>query len=131
MILDSCLRCSGDLDSFGACVRCGATGEQQHLMRQVEQERTEAPKVKSFCNLCGMDTVGQAYDYCLCGGMLMPATPISKSVVCAECLSVLDNYACPKCDAELIRDVTTEYHPYLWEMEMSEQISAHALGVAL
>ena len=56
--------------------------------------------------------------------------PAFQKQYCAECDAELTNYICPKCDAEFVRDMTTEYHPYLWEMNEKDQLIAHALGVA-
>lgn len=50
---------------------------------------------------------------------------------CAECGAFLINYICPRCDTDLVRDMTTPYHPYLWEMEVEDKLIAHAMGVSL
>jgi hypothetical protein len=104
------------------------------------------PNAKEYC-LCG----GVYIDgYCtLCGFAYVEATitqiekitdrnlfkhgyaPAFQKQYCAECYTTLENYLCPNCDVDLVRDMTTVYHPYLWEMEPQDQLIAHALGVAL
>ena len=91
-----------------------------------------------FCNLCGIkvtwfDNYNGSVDRAFAKTNYKPEPRLANSLdaYCAECNRPLVDYICYTCDTDLVRDMTTEYHPYLWEMSDTDRLFAHAMGVAM
>lgn len=82
--------------------------------------------IDSRCMVCNPPMVTA---FCLCGGAIMGGWCVicghkhaldTTGASCAECGASLTNLLCPRCDVQLVRDMTTPYHPYLWGMDPAD-----------